>query len=285
MNDPEIRALLRPLLSGGVQIEELPCGSTRADLVHVHPDFMHGYELKGTNDSLKRAQNQLYCYSRAYDLVTFVVTPIHLVGLLAILPKWVGIMIAEPDGITPYRPAGYNPQMSRAYVISLLRQAEVKQFLKGRGMVGHSKKRDWELIDVLKDADHIPLAEVAAYTRERLVARLGDRMKQREILREASKRDRESAKQHKVEQAENLARMAMNFGATIEGFAGYRVAEVAGELLIWHIPGPDAAGHQRAQKRLRIANNTGVAGVYLRRNGCCIWMNLAKLRGLLYAGV
>ena len=35
MNDPAIRALLYPLLLGGVRIDELPTGTTRADVVHV----------------------------------------------------------------------------------------------------------------------------------------------------------------------------------------------------------------------------------------------------------
>ena len=35
MNDPEIRALLYPLLLGGVRIDELPTGTTRADVVHI----------------------------------------------------------------------------------------------------------------------------------------------------------------------------------------------------------------------------------------------------------
>ena len=43
MNDPEIRARLYPLLLGGVVIDELPTGTTRADVVHITDAFMHGY--------------------------------------------------------------------------------------------------------------------------------------------------------------------------------------------------------------------------------------------------
>jgi hypothetical protein len=205
MNDPEIRALLRPMLTGGVLIEELMCGSTRADVVHIHPDYMHGYELKGSGDTLKRVENQLRCYSRAYDFVTFVVTPCHLQGLLALLPEWVGVQIAEPDGIGTYRAASHNPEQIRGAVVGLLRQAEVKYFLRERGETGHSKKRDWELFEVLNKADHIPLAEVGAYVRERLTVRLPERMKARQIMRANSKADRESRKR---EQAEKDARFA-----------------------------------------------------------------------------
>lgn len=279
MNDPEIRALLRPLLVGGTQIEELPCGTTRADLVHITSDFMHGYELKGSGDSLKRATNQLYCYSRAYDYVTFVVTPMHLAGLLAILPKWAGVMIAESDGITPYRAAGHNPQMSRAYVISLLRQAEIKTFLKQQGIAGCSKMRGWELVAFLKNADHIPLAAVATYTRERLVARLDERMKQREALRDARKRDRENDRERKLILDKAFAKPSEAQNPyTIEGFANYE-ADAAGG--VWHLRHSDASGHIRQGKQLRLANNGGTLGFFLRRNGCPVWVGLRQLRTLL----
>ncbi|MEJ7663780.1 MAG: ATPase domain-containing protein [Hymenobacter sp.] len=89
MNDPEIRARLYPLLRGGVHIDELPTGSTRADVVHITEHFMHGYEVKGDGDTLQRVENQLRCYAEVYDFVTFVVTEKHLAKLLP-LPACVG---------------------------------------------------------------------------------------------------------------------------------------------------------------------------------------------------
>ena len=87
MNDPEIRARLYPLLLGGVVIDELPTGTTRADVVHITDAFMHGYEVKGDGDTLQRVENQLRCYAEVYDFVTFVVTEKHLAKLLPLLPE------------------------------------------------------------------------------------------------------------------------------------------------------------------------------------------------------
>ena len=105
MNDPEIRALLYPLLPGGVYIDELPTGTTRADVVHITEQFMHGYEVKGDGDTLQRVANQLRCYGEVYDFVTFVVTEKHLPKLLPLLPEWVGILVASPTGLRPHRAA------------------------------------------------------------------------------------------------------------------------------------------------------------------------------------
>ncbi|WP_055562471.1 hypothetical protein [Hymenobacter sp. AT01-02] len=87
MNDPAIRALLYPLLTEGVYVDELPTGTTRADVVHITPAFMHGYEVKGDGDTLQRVENQLRCYGGAYDFVTFVVTEKHVPRLLELVPN------------------------------------------------------------------------------------------------------------------------------------------------------------------------------------------------------
>ena len=68
MNDPEIRARLYPLLLGGVHIDELPTGSTRADVVHITEHFMHGYEVKGDGDTLQRVKTSCAATPRSTTL-------------------------------------------------------------------------------------------------------------------------------------------------------------------------------------------------------------------------
>ncbi|MBC8083966.1 MAG: sce7726 family protein [Hymenobacter sp.] len=179
MNDPEIRALLYPLLTGGVHIDELPTGSTRADVVHITGQFMHGYELKGDGDTLQRVRRQLACYARAYDLVTFIVTEKHLPGLLLLLPKWVGILVASPAGLHSHRPARYNAAVERAAVADLLLLEEVRQFLLARGLTGISLLRRREVLHLLRNAHAIPLSALAQYVREQLTARLPQRLEAR----------------------------------------------------------------------------------------------------------
>jgi hypothetical protein len=187
MNDPEIRALLYPLLSGGVHIDELPTGSTRADVVHITEQFMHGYEVKGDGDTLQRVANQLRCYGEVYDFVTFIVTEKHLAKLLPLLPEWVGVLVASTEGLRAHRAAGYNATVERAPIAKLLLLEEVKQFLLARGLAGASTLRGQEIGQFLRTTHTVPLSCLAQYVRDRLMARLPERL----LMRAERKAERE----------------------------------------------------------------------------------------------
>ncbi|GAB3844226.1 hypothetical protein GCM10028822_01290 [Hymenobacter terrigena] len=187
MNDPEIRALLYPLLVGGVRIDELPTGTTRADVVHITEHFMHGYEVKGDGDTLQRVANQLRCYGEVYDFVTFIITEKHLPRLLPLLPEWVGILVASAEGLRPHRAAGYNATVERAPLAKLLLLEEVKQFLLARGLTGVSTLRSREVSNFLRTTQLVPLSSLAQYVRERLIARLPERL----LMRAERKAERE----------------------------------------------------------------------------------------------
>ena len=187
MNDPAIRALLYPLLTGGVRIDELPTGTTRADVVHITEHFMHGYEVKGDGDTLQRVANQLRCYGEVYDFVTFIVTEKHLPKLLPLLPEWVGILIASESGLSTHRAAGYNATVERAPLSRLLLLDEVKQYLLARGLTGVSTLRSREISHFLRTTQLVPLSGLAQYVRERLIACLPERL----LLRAERKAERE----------------------------------------------------------------------------------------------
>jgi hypothetical protein len=187
MNDSEIRALLYPLLTEGVWIDELPTGTTRADVVHITPAFMHGYEVKGDGDTLQRVSRQLSCYGSVYDFVTFVVTAKHLPRLLPLLPEWVGVLVASEQGLQTHRPAQYNATVERAPLAGLLLLEEVKQFLMARGLRGVSTLRGAEVAKFLRYTHTVPLSSLAQYVRERLMARLPERL----LIRAERKAERE----------------------------------------------------------------------------------------------
>jgi hypothetical protein len=187
MNDPEIRVLLYPLLVGGVRIDELPTGTTRADVVHITEHFMHGYEVKGDGDTLQRVANQLRCYGEVYDFVTFIVTAKHLPKLLPLLPAWVGVLVASAEGLHPHRAAGYNATVERAPLAKLLLLEEVKQFLLARGLTGVSTLRSREVSNFLRTTQLVPLSSLAQFVRERLIARLPERL----LMRAERKAERE----------------------------------------------------------------------------------------------
>jgi len=176
MNDPDIRALLYPLLLEGVVVDELPTGSTRADVVHITEHFMHGYEVKGDGDTLQRVANQLRCYAEVYDFVTFIVTEKHLPKLLPLLPGWVGIMVASATEIRPHRPAVYNGGVQPAPLARLLLLEDVKQFLLAQGLTGISTMRGAEIGKFLRTSPLVPLSRLAWFARQRLMASLPQRL-------------------------------------------------------------------------------------------------------------
>ncbi|MBC6698010.1 sce7726 family protein [Hymenobacter sp. BT190] len=188
MNDPAIRALLYPRLAGGVYIDELPTGTTRADVVHITPDFLHGYEVKGDADTLQRVPNQLRCYGEVYDFVTFVVTEKHLPKLLPLLPEWVGVLVVIGEELQEHRAARYNATVAPAPLACLLLLEEVKQFLLARGLHGVSGLRRAEVLQFLRTTQLVPLSSLARYVRERLMARLPDRMAARAERKEERQR-------------------------------------------------------------------------------------------------
>ncbi|GAB3834371.1 sce7726 family protein [Hymenobacter jeollabukensis] len=181
MNDPEIRALLYPLLQGGVYVDELPTGTTRADVVHITAQFMHGYELKSDGDTLLRVKAQLPCYARAYDFVTFVVTEKHLTKLLDAVPEWVGVLVASAEGLREHRAARYNATVERGAVAGLLRLSEVKQYLMDHGLHHVSLLRRRDVIKLLNGTQVILLSHLCQFVRERLIARMPQRLENREV--------------------------------------------------------------------------------------------------------
>ncbi|ALD20511.1 hypothetical protein AM218_03860 [Hymenobacter sp. DG25A] len=157
-------------------VDELPTGTTRADVVHITEHFMHGYELKGDADTLQRVAKQLPCYSQAYDFVTFVITEKHVLKLVPLLPEWVGILVASADGLQLHRPALYNATVERPAVAALLRLEEIKQFLLARGLAGVSTLRRREVLSFLRTTQLVPLSELAKHVRERLMGRMEERL-------------------------------------------------------------------------------------------------------------
>ncbi|UOQ50815.1 sce7726 family protein [Hymenobacter cellulosivorans] len=176
MNDPEIRALLYPLLTEGIYVDELPTGTTRADVVHITPQFMHGYEVKGDGDTLQRVENQLRCYAEVYDFVTFVVTEKHVSKLLPLLPEWVGVLVASETALRLHRPALYNATVEPAPLAALLLLEEVKQFLLARGLTGVSQMRKAQVHQLLRTTRVVPLSHLAQHVRERLILRMPERL-------------------------------------------------------------------------------------------------------------
>lgn len=198
MNDPEIRELLYPALPGDV-LDELTIGvkigeQTRADVVHFVDGQLHGYEIKGDGDTLKRLPLQVLCYSRVFDRVVFVVTSKHLAKAILLLMKypWVGLAVAEKETVIGGRMAGppairmlFEPtahdHLYRQMLAALLWQSEATALLRQHGIKALTKHRCWECWRMIDKAESISTPALTAFVSACIVSRLGEKAKRKAI--------------------------------------------------------------------------------------------------------
>lgn len=104
MNDFQIRNVLihdikkkhpnTPTVKNLIVQEMVLCkGFARADVALVNGK-MHGYEIKSSEDTLVRLNNQIDYYSKCFDYVTVVASEKHIDPLLSKYPEWIGISVA-----------------------------------------------------------------------------------------------------------------------------------------------------------------------------------------------
>ena len=91
-----------------------------------------------------------------------------------------------PTACAPTARPAYNATVQAAPLAGLLWVEEIKQFLLARGLAGASALRQREVAHYLRTAGTVPLSALADYVRERLMARLPERL----LLREERRAER-----------------------------------------------------------------------------------------------
>jgi len=132
-------------------IEELGLcqGEARIDIAVVNGSI-HGYEIKGDQDTLKRLAGQVAIYSRVLDFVTLVVSSQHLDEGLKIIPEWWGIAGVEKNKrkiiLREIRPHEKNPEPDPEAIVQLIWRNEALGILSKRGLdSGYVSKTKWAL--------------------------------------------------------------------------------------------------------------------------------------------
>jgi len=142
MHDTQVRIALRQelesrLLKRGntVIFEEFAVkhGQARIDLA-VIGESIHGYEIKGDMDSLKRLPGQARIYSTIFDRVTLVVGYRHAYKALQIVPVWWGVKLVQMDArgkirFNAARLPSNNPWQDKISILRLLWKVEAIEFL------------------------------------------------------------------------------------------------------------------------------------------------------------
>lgn len=153
MNDLDIRlALLTYLqrLHAGdpdtLVVEEVNVcrGTSRVDLAVVN-QRLHGYEIKSQRDTLGRLAAQLQDYNLVFDQVTVVIGLRHLTGVLAALPTWCGIILANWEQgqvvLEPFREARQNLFRDPHSLAQLLWREEALEILERHGFARGVKSK------------------------------------------------------------------------------------------------------------------------------------------------
>lgn len=182
MKDIDIRTTLLTYLKKKYQKHDPQClvvdelglcqGDARIDMAVVNGK-LHGYEIKSEEDTLNRLPSQITTYMKTLDYVTVVANSKHYAGLIKILPKECGIMIAsEADGhihLKTVKKSLKNRSVEPVSLAQLLWKNEVISFLENMGIRGiKSKPRKilWQLL-----AQNTPLHKLNAYVRKSLKQR------------------------------------------------------------------------------------------------------------------
>lgn len=115
-------------------------GRVRVDVAVVN-GFLAGFEIKSSRDKLVRLPAQAEMYGRVFDFVTIVGDGDRVREFASLVPKWWGILRAEPDGVfKQLRKPRRNPGGCLLTIANLMWNDELRASLDARG-----EPRTWKL--------------------------------------------------------------------------------------------------------------------------------------------
>lgn len=113
-------------------------GACRVDIAVIN-GHIRGLEIKAEADSLVRLPRQVSAYGEVVDKATLIVAERHLLGAMAILPEWWGVIVATRalSGAVLFRrerPELVNHMTDAIMLARLLWRDEVVALLRGHGV-------------------------------------------------------------------------------------------------------------------------------------------------------
>ncbi|MFZ6774833.1 sce7726 family protein [Undibacterium sp. SXout7W] len=160
LGDKEIRHSLKIHLTKSSRapravLEELRVhnGNAIADIVAIHNNNAHCYEIKSDKDSIERVQKQAQFYDLVFRKVTLVTTARHLDRAILYTPAHWGIMVAKSwkgRVICSYvRPAGVSNRFDKQLALLTLWKSElttIAEPISESSLAKLSRKRLTELL-------------------------------------------------------------------------------------------------------------------------------------------
>ena len=110
-------------------------GRSRVDLALINSDI-HGFEIKGAYDTLKRLPRQWSCYASVFSRFDLVVAGKHMAAANDFLPDWVGLIEIDDDAkrLIRVRYPRRNPDLNAVAVAGLLWREEALSLLAAEGL-------------------------------------------------------------------------------------------------------------------------------------------------------
>lgn len=123
MHDTEIRNHLHAVFdaTGIGYVDEVTFGDRRIDMAAMLDGVLTGIEIKSAQDSLKRLPGQKRRFRSRFRHLVMVTEQKHLAGVLAGLPPWWGIWVADDadDVVTlEYLRAPRDPDKAKIYLLA-----------------------------------------------------------------------------------------------------------------------------------------------------------------------
>lgn len=128
-------------------------GKFRIDVAVVN-GFLHGFEIKSSEDNLDRLLSQQTAYNKVFDKLTLVADERHVAEAMKLLPPWWGLMVAGMRNGVPYVDEIWTPRLNTEVdpfaICQLLWKEEAMSILSQRklsaGLWTKRRKVLWETL-------------------------------------------------------------------------------------------------------------------------------------------
>ncbi|MCI1268732.1 MAG: sce7726 family protein [Ruminococcus sp.] len=148
MLDPDIREALFSYLDENFgkhrTFEELPIGTSRADIAAVTDIGICGFEIKSDADSYARLSSQIKNYDKYFNFNYIVVGKRHKISAARHVPQWWGIFcvyrLKGQNFVELVRPHSQNPMFRIKFQLELLWKNELSAILSQLGMPRYPQK-------------------------------------------------------------------------------------------------------------------------------------------------
>ena len=128
-------------------------GERRADLALLLSESLTAYEIKGSRDTVSRLNYQIESYKKFFDFCFVVCESSNLAEIRKVLPKDVGILLANNDGITHVRQSKQFKRHDKLILSSVLSVQKLKILAKGCNL--RSKHELCEYASKNNSMDHL----------------------------------------------------------------------------------------------------------------------------------